>query len=514
MGLILVPLAMTYALEGNPAPLLAIGGLSFMLYVFFILKNGSCALPLIGVFFTGKLNFLPIGLSAMAVLTVALIIYYFFEYFALKQGKISIGPYFLFLPIMVIATIVLYHNHSIGLHALGSSTEGSLLSLLMLLGVIGYFCGTSISPPSPSFLSRLPWYCTCVGILSNVPNILSTFFPNLAPYLYHFTDAVNVNAYLESQGVNTDAERNGGMAGMGTFLEICLVAYYPIYTWWRPARWWVPVASFFCFGAVIAGGYRSNLVIFGFIFMLAMWCYCSWRSFVILPVVLLALFGLSICVQSGLVDLPPIMQRSLSFLPGKWDATAVESTTASNDFRQNIINVYKKENLYKSPWIGNGFTFDGAEQAMFENMSKTSETPDHYYTAKAFITGKAFHTGWISLYDGVGLIGSAAFVALGVGMIVKTILFVWRHVDHHSPLFPLKVWLLCGIAREFVGFFTVYGDIRATFPNLCAYAIVLIQLDRIERGWNVKTVVSTLQQKDNIPTPGRIVPQPSFLRPN
>lgn len=513
IGLILVPWALIDGLEGSALPVMAIGGLTFLLFVFFILKDGSCALPLIGMFFIGKLNFLPIGLNAMAIFTMMLIVYYFFGYFALKQGKISVGPAFLSLPILVITAIVLYHSRQIGFHALGSTMEGSLQGLLMLLGAIGYICGISISPPSSSFFARLPWYCTIVGILTSLPNILTTFFPNLAPLLYHFTDAVNVDAYRESEGINTDMDRVGGLAGIGTYLEVYLLAHYPIHTWWRPQRWWVPILLVLCLGSVVAGGYRSIVAVFGFIFILAAWTYYSWRSLLFLPVAFLGVFGLSVCGQSGLVDLPLSVQRSLSFLPGKWDATVIESTTDSNDFRESIKRVYMKEEFHKSPWVGNGFTFDSAEEDMLTKLSFQAETPDHYYATKAFIVAKNYHTGWISLYDMVGLIGGAAFIALGGGMFVMILRIVWSQVDHQAPLFPLKVWLFCGIARELVGYFTVFGDIRATFPNVCAYAIILIQLDRMERGWNMKPVLPTFQQKEDIRSSGRIVPQSSFFSP-
>jgi hypothetical protein len=511
-GLILVPIALTNALEGNPLYLLVIGGFSFILYVFFVLKDAACALPLLGACFVGKLNFLPFGLTAPAILTIALIVYFFFAYFALKQRSLSSGPMTLFVPILVITAIIAYHNRKVGLHALGSSAEGSAMGLIMLLGSIAYICGASMSSPSNAFWIRLPWYCTLMGIVSNIPNVLSTYFPNLTPYLYQLTDAVNVDAYRESLGMDVDVTR-GGLAGVGSFMEVYLLAYYPIHTWWRPHRWWVPIALMVCLVFAVSGGFRSIVALFSLVLLLAMWCYYSWRSLFLLPVTLAVAYGLSLCAQSGLVELPMNVQRSLSFLPGNWDSTAVDSATASNEFRQNITTVYWREELYKSPWIGNGFIFDTKASDMYVDMARKADTFDHYYTAKAFISSKTYHVGWISLYDMVGLIGGAAFIALGANMIWMTFCFVSNQVDHRSPFFPLKVWLFCNIAHEFVSYFTLFGDIRYTFPTVCAYAIILVHLDRMERAGNPKTVLLSLQKRKDIQNPGRLVPQPSFLRP-
>lgn len=513
LSLILVPMALTNALEGDFMLMGVLGGLSGLLFIFFVLKEGTCALPIIGLYFAGRLNFLPFGLTAPSIFTLGLVIYVFFEYFALKQRNVSPGPPILYIPILIITVIVGYHNRQVGLHALGSSAEGSRQGLMMMLGPLAYICGSSVFPPSVTFLSRIPWYCLLLGIITSIPNLLTSFFPGLAPYLYYLTDNVNLDAYRESLGYDTDIVRGGGFGSIGMYLELFLIAYYPIYSWWRPHRWWVSILFLISFVGVIEGGFRSSMALYGFIFLVGTWCYCSWRSLFLLPVACLVVFTVSVCAQSGLVDLPLSMQRSLSFLPGRWDAVVLESTAGSNDFRQNIEQVYKREYLYKSPWVGNGFLFDTREADMLTDMSRYGDTGDHYFTAKAFIVSKTYHVGWISLYDTVGLIGGIAFVALGVSMIWMSSRAVWGRIDYQAPLFPLKVWLLCNITREFVGYFTVFGDIRNSFPAACAYAIILIHLYRVERGMNLNPAAAPLPQPEAMQPPGKRMPQPSFLRP-
>jgi len=509
IGLILIPYASTNALEGTPIYLLIVGGFSFLLFVFFVLKNRVCALPLLGMFFVGKLNFLPFGLTAMAIFTIAMIIYFFFDYFALKQRSLSTGPMYLFIPILIITLIIAYHNRTVGLHALGSTTEGSAMALMMLLGSFAYICGASMSSPPNIFWVRLPLYCTLMGLVSSLPNLITTFFPQSAPYLYLVSDAVNVDAYRESLGMDTDVARIGSLTLLGNYLEVFLLANYPIHTWWRPHRWWVPILLTGCLILTVLGGFRGAVVIFGAIFIMATWCYYSWRSVFILPTAIVAAYGLSLGAQSGLVELPVSMQRSLSFLPGTWDATAVESATASNEFRSNIAKVYEREELYKSPWIGNGFTFDAKVQEMYEDMARKGDAEDHYYMIKSFIVSKTYHVGWISLYDMIGLIGGAAFVALGASMLCLAIYFVWKQADFNAPLFPLKVWILCNIFHEFAGYFALFGDIRSAFPNMCAYAIVLVQLHKIERDVSLNSTLAPFQQHGDTPNPSKLIPQPA-----
>ena len=91
-----------------------------------------------------------------------------------------------------------------------------------------------------------------------------------------------------------------------------------------------------------------------------------------------------------------------------------------------------------------------------------------------------FHTGWISLYDAVGLVGAVTFIILGWSEIRMAAAFVFGpHVDRQSSLFPFYVWILSNMVGMMISFFTVFGDFAQGFTSLCIYAIVLSQLSDI-----------------------------------
>jgi hypothetical protein len=513
LGAILGPLVLTSALQGNPIPLLALGGAIFLFLIIFVMKERAIALPVIGLFMGGRLNFLPFGLDLVAVLSLALIAYYFFAYFTMKQRNLTTGPYCLFIPIGVITAIVLFHTRKLGLYQLtGSAEEGSRPGLMMLLGAVTYFCGISIAPPPRKFLARLPYYCLVLSVLAAIPGMVTTFYPAIAPYLYYITDSVNVDAYKEANGYVTDIARNRAFASVGESLALFLLCWYPMYTWWRPNRWWVPLLLVIGFGLVVFGGFRSDVASFCILVMLAMWCYFSWRSLFVLPIVLAGTYALSFCVSGGLVPLPTVAQRSLSFLPGKWDPEATASANASVDFRNNIQTVYMREEMYKSPFIGNGFTFDRAKYQKYLDLAQTSETPDNYYQSKAFITARMYHIGWISVYDTIGLIGGIAFLAMLLAMLCIATYFILGRVDPHDLFSRLKIWLFCNIWVQAIGFFTIFGDVRNTFTTLCAYALVLVHLCWMDLGWGKKVEVSAPRKQEGIGSMGKADPAPSLLQ--
>ena len=101
-----------------------------------------------------------------------------------------------------------------------------------------------------------------------------------------------------------------------------------------------------------------------------------------------------------------------------------------------------------------------------------------------------FHTGWLSLYDAVGIIGSVAFIILGWNEFWMAAHFIFGpKADRRSSLFPFYVWLMCGILPTMISFFAVFGDFGQTFPSLCIYAIALSQLSDMENATDASIVL-------------------------
>ena len=139
--------------------------------------------------------------------------------------------------------------------------------------------------------------------------------------------------------------------------------------------------------------------------------------------------------------------------------------------------------MAKSPWIGSGFNIDAKEFNGWNQANKSVHGFDSKYAeAKLYIEGKMFHTGWISVYDIVGVIGAGAFIALGLNAIGVAGYFVFGPTaDRRSSLFPLYVWLTCSTVSLMATFFAVFGDFGYTFPILCMYGIILSQLSDLRR---------------------------------
>ena len=501
--IILAPFIVSSSLTGEYGPALLFGVLPTIILAFFFLKEKLCICPMLGTFMLGTLNFLPLPLQWQHIASILLILYYVTGYVIIRQRKIKLGKPEFFWPILIITLIVLYHNHNLNVKMMGGNTEGAKPAIMICLIVLAYFCGINISTPSVEFLSKVPLYCVILTFVTSMPFFLTTYIPALAPYAYYITDNVNVEAYVNSQASSGVGETSGpsrfaALGSLGGVLQLYLLSHYPIGTWLRPERWWVAILSLICVMLAVETGYRSILFGFAFSTLVGTWCYYSWRAIVLPAVFVIMVFLLNAGVTSNLFNLPlnrlpPIAQRTMSFLPGEWSEEAKDSGDTSNAFRKNIQDVYIKEYLMNSPLLGNGFDIDTKEINAIGDLIKSGQKGQDpaYIQAKIFIETKAFHTGWISLYDTVGIIGSLAFIALGWNEICLVAHFIFGpKADRRSSLFPLYVWLACCIVPWMVSFFTVFGDFGQTFPSFCILAIVLSHLSDLENSADVPLVPS------------------------
>jgi hypothetical protein len=489
-SLVLAPFIISESLSVDYLPALVFAGLAMVIFAFFFVKEKLCVCPILGGAFAGSLNFLPIPLQASQIAAILLILYYVTGYVIIRQRRIRVGrPIFLW-PILIITLIIFYHNHDLKVGALGGDTEGGKPAILIYIVFVAYFCGINVPTPSVRFLSRIPFYFLLVTLFSSIPYIITTLFPPLAPYLFYVTDSVNVEAYVETMATaGVGQEQLSKLAAFGPIaaaLQLYLLSRYPIGSWLRPERWWIIGLSLFCVVLTCCSGYRNNMFSFGMITMVGAWAYYSWRAVMLPAVVMVVALVVLIASSNNIIDLPVrklpvITQRTLSFLPGDWDPEAIESGKSSNEFRQNIEDVYLKEYVRKSPLFGNGFSIDTKTFQYYEDSLKTGATDQIYAQSKLFIEGKMFHTGWMSVYDVVGIVGMTAFIVLGWNEIWTVGRFVWGpRTNRRSSLFPVYVWMLCNLVSMMVSFFVVFGDFKATFMGLLSYGILLSHLLDLE----------------------------------
>jgi len=478
---ILVPFIISESLTVDYLPALVLVGAIFMVIAFFLIKENLAICPFVGQSVIGALNFLPLALNATHVAAIFLILYYITGYVIIRQKPIKLGKGMILWPLALVGGIVLYHNHSLSLGSLGGASEGAKPAILMYLLLLAYFCSINLPTPSVRVLSRIPFYAVIATAVSSIPYLATTIVPSLAPYLYAVTDNVNVESYVDSVTGATSLSKLAAFGPLGNCLQLYVVCRYPMGTWLRPERWWVIILSLCCLILVGSSGYRNNVFGYFAMLMVGAWCYYSWRAVILPAVLMVAVLVLLTASSNKIIDLPVrqlplITQRTLSFLPGDWDPDALDSAKGSNEFRDNIQNVYMEEYMRRSPWLGNGFTIDVGEFTRYSDPQSRGKDVE-YAEAKLFIEGKMYHTGWISVYDCVGIIGTIGFVALAVNLMRLNARFLMGpKADKRSSLYPLYVWVFCNLVTGFAAYWTVFGSFPGEMTGLIVIAMVLSHL--------------------------------------
>ena len=384
---------------------------------------------------------------------------------------------------LIIFAVIFWHalHGDLGLRSFGSAAYGSRNSIDILLAMAAYLLAANIPSLPLSLLRKLPFYTVAITIITNVPYFITTFWPSLTPYFYYFTDAVNMGSYQDTLGYGVDIVRQGSLASIGLVVQGYLVSRYPIGSWVRPGRWIILFLSLACLGCTLIGGYRSILFLFILVTVIGAWCYYFWKTLFAVPILAMVLGGLMLLHQSAVIEFPITVQRTLAFLPGKWDLAVNASVESSNDFRRDMQKTYLRDSFHQNFWKGSGFSYDSEKADYLRRMAYAyGRVGQVDYTIEWFLASKQFHVGWISAHDAVGLIGGLAFVAFGIALLYQAYRLVVAHRSgaRNDAAFPLKVWLLCNLCMLLGGYFIVFGDFSNALVHLCAYAIVLCLLIR------------------------------------
>ena len=481
IGLIAGPYIAVTALYGNYLPVEVAMGITAVAVVFAFGGDRMCILPFIALFCAGQLNFLPLDLTPVELACLATLSYYLISYLALRRKLMRAGPWIFVVPIFVFIGILMHNEPNFGLRVLGSGSQGGRKTFSILIAGLTYLCGVSMNSPSPKFLGRVPIYCVVGTGIFAIPYIVTTYFPATAPYLYLVTQSINVMAYENTMLGSDELVRSRGQADLAIAILTCLICYFPITSWWRPNRWWMLGFAILSLAFAMLGGFRSTLVEFVATVLIATACYIRARALLLLLPCVFIVAMLVVAQDNHWITLPGSAQRSLSFLPGDWDPEVTGDSASSNEFRSGIINVYLNEYAAAHPWFGNGLSYDEETYELVNYMATYHETGDHYWRSKLFITNKLFHTGWISLYDAVGLVGSFFFILLGLSLIYLQARTIFgKSVNRSSVLFPLKVWVFSYATTWFISFFTLFGDVAGEFTILSFMAVVYFHINQVE----------------------------------
>jgi O-antigen ligase len=215
-------------------------------------------------------------------------------------------------------------------------------------------------------------------------------------------------------------------------------------------RPWLVLALAVAVAAGLVSGYRSFLVLFGLVFAVLFFVEGLHRTRyapVLFGMVVLA--GVLVLPQAD--KLPLGVQRTLSFLPGKFDYVATASAATTAEWRVEMWRQLLPE-VPKCLFRGRGWSMDARD---FFTAVEVGDPSDLLAGVK--LVGN-FHNGPLSVLIPFGLYGAVAFI----WFLVAGLRLLYRNWQLGSPeLQCVNALLLAAFAAHTLFFLGVYGSLES-----------------------------------------------------
>jgi hypothetical protein len=486
---IAAPWLTSETLSGNTTPLLSLVGVALLLVFVYGLGDRCWMIIPFCLSIEGNLNFLPLNFSIQELTILVVLIYVFFRMIFGLNVPWKIGPAMLWVPLAGVVVVVMYHwisSGDIGIKLLGGTGWGGrkyfkIFITTLSIPLLASFPGIRIQD-----LQKVPLFYFLGSFVDIVPDLLTTFIPASAPFVFRVYSGINLTEYGVSLRGNFGGEKGitrfGALAKLGSALGLASLCYFPARTWLQPNRLWV-LPTLLIGGLLCAiSGFRNTIFRYGVSLMAGFFAMVRFRAFLLFP--LIAAAGMAIALTQGKVfDYPLQIQRALSFLPGDWDAKAASEAEGSNEWRGKIDELFYKEYFGKAPIIGQGYHYDPnlAKQetdAYLAIAQQRARAVDEYADVRNFIEMRQPHEGPVHILLVAGSVGAFFFVAYCLALLFYSFGSVIRTPSWQVS--PIQIWAVASLTPQILGFFLVFGDLPNFLIQVCPVSILLYRFERLK----------------------------------
>jgi hypothetical protein len=463
------PYLISEVLTGNTVPLAALFGLgALLLFVFALGEKCWLSIPLCLPMY-GSINILPVKFSPHELSILLVIGYVVIQFIMTDRRALTFGPYYIWIPLLLIAAILIYQETKggkIGLNMFGGQGAGGRKTFTILCGMLSLPAILWFKSPEEKWLRSIPVLYLIGCLVDFAPFCATSFAPSIAPVVFRVYSSVNLDAYSSTLvGANSELVRVGAIGPVCQAVQLVLLCYFRPKEWIRPSKFFVPVISFLALIGTIWGGFRSALFNYLVVSFSSLFFMVRWTALFTIPAVAV-LITVLVLGQGSLFELPLTMQRTLSPFPGKWSRIATDSSDSSNDFREAIKKTYKAEFMDESGMFGSGYKYSSAFMvSRAQDFYTKNVMADPNAESRDYITARDHHVGWVAVHHPIGTVGMSLFIFLCLG----SLFFALSNILKISPsqISPQRCWSSALIIQITVSFFTVFGAMQHFIPELC-----------------------------------------------
>lgn len=435
-------------------------GLLVVMLVVIELQHRAWVLILLGWTLGGQISVLPLPFSVREVMTLLALAAYIGHRFS--STAVRTRPHFLDVVIWLNLGwfAVTFVVHPAGSSALGHGTSGLRVYVQLGFAALAYWLIVH-TVSSVNSVRKMPYYLLASVLFTTVIQILGYVFPYILPYVYRFYNDFDWDVYF------SNTTRLKGLSQLGLMLIPVLCAFNPPRKLFHPLR-----LRFYIFAlgllAILLSGFRNCLLWTMTTVAIAALCYRGWRELVLAG-------GVGIVLLTGLVvghnryfQLPQGVQRTLSFLPGNWDAEVLLETAESTRWRVELWKTVLQEDTIKNWWVGDGFAISMGELATLRGGTQWTDT--------TLVTGY-YHSGPLTSIRFGGVVG---LILIYIFMIVVAIAAGKAAVaTRGTEIFPMAVYLATQLIWYPFHFTLVFGTYHGALFDLVSLTALLLVVIRL-----------------------------------
>jgi len=354
----------------------------------------------------------------------------------------------------------------IGLHSLGGDTGGGRKYLSVFIGVATFFALTSQVIPK----NKRMFYIG-LSILPGLLGVISDMFPFL-PSPLNLINLLFPPTSSYSEGIVVGYTRLVSLSFAVGPVMIYLLARYGLGGILSARHPWRALLFVACFLLSMLGGFRNAF--FGLVLLLGlMFFFEGLHRSRLLPA--LALAGvLGMTIMGAFSDrLPYTFQRSMAFLPLKWDPEVLVDTHGSTEWRLQMWRLlWPKVPQYLL--LGKGYALSKEDfDLMGGGTFATGQTAQFDASEQGLAVSGDYHSGPLSTLMPFGIWGAIGIVWL----MAATFFVVYRNYRYGEPdLRIYNVYLLASCIGSIVGFLFLFGafsDSIGGFAGMAGMSIAM-----------------------------------------
>jgi hypothetical protein len=428
---------------------------------------------------SGTINLIKGGLTPLQLVCIVLFFYCLYLLKADPTFRIRIGPLWFFIPLFCITLLLAFNwikGRDLGLNIFGSRRVGGKNYLNCVLPFFGYIAAISIRRPNSKHDMRLPLYILSGYLIDAIIFAITTLVPASAPAIFRIYDSVNIEAFQATQVSQIrdlgDAFvlRFGRSGHLAYVLLATLQSYHPLITWIGvPQILFAPFIAFFSLICSLISGFRNYLLRFVVVALIGVWqSFRLYSLFLALPVV--TFVTVLVVGQGTMFNLPPVIQRTLIFLPGNWNKEIALSAEGTADFRKDLRRVYFKEFFRADNFLGDGYLYDREDleysQEEFWRHMGMRVALDEDDGIRGFIRRRMHHEGIIDIHHILGHVGTVGWVIFGALALWKCLSFLLGPDGKLNPTanFGATLVVVCILTYWFL-----FGCLKEMMPELYGF---------------------------------------------